>query len=317
MALRSSWKGFLNLSLVSVPVRAYSANDSGGSIRLNQLHAGCHSRVKYITACPTCGEISRSDIVKGYEYAKDQYVVIDLDELEKLRAQDEGKAIRIDCFVSPDQIDPVYFSDTSYYLVPDGAVGQRPYALFVKAMEEKQLYCVARIVMHNKDQLVVVRAVDGMLCMTSLKYSTQIKATELFKEEFVETEVSKEEYQLAARLIDDTTRDEFDLAGYSDTYTQRLTELIEAKVEGKEVVAAPVTDAPPVINLMDALKASVEQAKSGAVPKSSAAAPVKKKVAKVKRKKATKKTAATTKALQDKLASSGKKKAKKRSKKTG
>ena len=307
----------MNLSLVSVPVRAYSANDSSGSIRLNQLHAKCNSRVKYQTACPTCGEISRSDIVKGYEYAKDQYVVIDLDELEKLRAEDEGKAIRIDCFVSPEQIDPVYFSDTSYYLVPDGAVGQRPYALFVKAMQDKQLYCVARIVMHNKDQLVVVRAVDGMLCMTTLKFATQIKATELFKEELVETDVSKEEYKLAAKLIDDTTREAFDLASYPDIYTQRLTELIEAKVEGKEVVAAPVADAPPVINLMDALKASVEQAKTGTRAASGANAPVKKKVAKVKRKKAAKKTSATTKALQDKLASGGKKKTQKRSKKTG
>ena len=146
MAPRSSWKGFLNLSLVSVPVRAYSATDSSGTIRLNQLHAECNSRVQYKTACPICGDIPRSEIVKGYEYAKDQYVVIDLEELEKLRAQDEGKAIRIDKFISPDQLDPIYFNDTSYYLVPDGAAGQKPYALLMKAMQDKSLYCVARIV---------------------------------------------------------------------------------------------------------------------------------------------------------------------------
>jgi len=90
MAPRASWKGFLQLSLVSVPVQAYSANDSSGTIRLNQLHAECNSRIKLKTVCPSCGEVPRSDLVKGYEFAKDQYVIIDLDELEKLRSKDES-----------------------------------------------------------------------------------------------------------------------------------------------------------------------------------------------------------------------------------
>ena len=108
MAPRASWKGFLNLSLVSVPVKAYSANDSSGSIRLNQLHGECGSRIKLKTICPGCGEVSRKDLVKGYEFAKDQYVVVDLEELQKLRAEDDSRAIRIQKFVPPSLIDPIY-----------------------------------------------------------------------------------------------------------------------------------------------------------------------------------------------------------------
>ena len=328
MAPRSSWKGFLNLSLVSVPVRAFSASDSSGSIRLNQLHTECNCRVQYKTACPTCGDISRSEIVKGYEYAKDQYVVIDLDELEKLRAEDEGKAIRIDKFISPAQLDPIYFNDTSYYLVPDGAAGQKPYALLMKAMQDKSLVCVARIVLHNKDQLVVVRPVDGLMCMTSLKYTSQVKQADLFTEDIQDADISKEECRLAEKLIDDSVEKNFDLTSYNDAYTERLTQLIEAKIEGKEVVAAPAIDSPPVINLMDALRASVEQAQAGSSRSSgrikSAGAPLKKKVAKTKRqsvakaKKPAKKTTQAGKALQGQLASSKPKKAKtRRKKKTG
>lgn len=264
MALRSSWKGFLNLSLVSVPVSAYSASDSAGSIQLNQLHHECNSRIKYSTVCPMCGDVSRDEIVKGYEYAKDQYVIIDLDELEKLRAKDEAKAVRIDCFVAPQDLDPIHFGETSYFLTPDGVAGQKPYSLIRKVMTDKNLYCIARIVLHNKDQLVVIRVVDGVLCMTGLKYATQVKSTSLFRDMIPQSELSKDELRLADTLITDSMRGPFDLADYKDVYTERLQQLIQAKVEGREIVAAPTAEVPPVINLMDALKASVAQARSQA-----------------------------------------------------
>jgi DNA end-binding protein Ku len=187
-------------------------------------------------------------------------------------------------------LDPIHFNDTSYYLVPDGAAGQKPYALLMKAMQDKSLYCIAHVVLHNKDQLVVVRPVHGVMCMTSLKYAGQIKQSELFTDDIVDTDVSKDEYKLAERLIEDSIDTEFDLASYPDKYTDRLSQLIEAKVEGKEIVAAPATDAPPVINLMDALRASVEQsqASSSGRARSRSASPLKKKVAKAKRKPAAK-----------------------------
>src|ERR1022692_3197516 len=129
MAARSSWKGFLKLSLVSVPVKAYTATASeGGGVKLNQLHAGCNSRIKYQKSCPIHGEVSGDQIVSGYEYSKDQYVVIDTAELDKLRTED-SKAITIQEFIHSDALDAMYFSGTTYYLVPDGPVGQRPYAV--------------------------------------------------------------------------------------------------------------------------------------------------------------------------------------------
>ena len=311
MAPRATWKGFLNLSLVSVPVKAYSSTNSGGSISLNQLHAECNNRIKYKTECPSCGEISRSDIVKGYQFAKDQYVVIDLEELEKLRARDETKAIRVDKFISPRQIDALHFSETSYYLVPDGAAGQKPFALLCEAMRRKELVCIARVVLHNKDQLVLVRPIEGLMCATVLRYSSQLKSTDLFSEEVATTEISEAEFKLAETLIDETTVDDFDIQAYHDTYTQRLQELIDAKIEGKELVAAEPSETPPVINLMDALKASVEKVRGGRQATKKGGTPIKKKVAKKGKKKAVKKSSPTLAANLSK----GKKKASKKSKK--
>lgn len=272
MAPRASWKGFLNLSLVSVPVKAYSAANSASHIQLNQLHSACNSRIRQKLVCPVCGDLERDEIVKGYEYAKDQYVVIDLDELEKLRAEDEGKAIKIDAFVDPAAINPIHFSESNYYLLPDGPAGQKPYALLHKAMVEKQLSCVANVVLHNKEQLVLVRPLDKVLCMTVLRYANEVKVTSSFDDELVPATISDAEFQLAATLIDETTTETFDLAKYKDRYTEKLTQLIEAKVAGQEVVAAPAAESPNVINLMDALKASVakaQEAKEGSPLKSS------------------------------------------------
>ncbi|MBP85832.1 MAG: hypothetical protein CMJ64_03805 [Planctomycetaceae bacterium] len=194
MAPRASWKGSLNLSLVSVPVKAYSASNTGSQVRLNQLHSECNSRITQKLTCPLCGDIERSEIVKGYEYAKDQYVVVDLEELEKLREEDEGKAIKIDAFVAPESIDPIYFSESSYYLLPDNAAGQKPYELLHRSMSEKNIYCVANVVLHNKEQVVLVRPMDDLLCTTTLRYANQVKATSSFDDERVETVVSDAEY---------------------------------------------------------------------------------------------------------------------------
>lgn len=269
MALRASWKGFLNLSLVSVPVRAYSANNSGGQVRLNQLHSNCNSRINLKTYCPVCGEVSRDELVKGYEYAKNQYVIIDLDELEKLRAHDADKAIRIDTFIQASQIDPIYLSDTTYYLLPDGAAGQKPYTLLKEAMGQKQVCCIAKVVLHNREQLVIVRPMEDLLTMTVLRYKSQIKDPVSFRDELAETQVSAEERALAETLIDETMVDEFDFSSYTDQYTERLTALIDAKVNGQEIVAPPEVETPRVVNLMDALRASVAQAQESRTPATS------------------------------------------------
>ena len=133
-----------SISLVSIPVKAYTASSGeGGEIHLNQLHGKCNSRIKYKKTCPIHGEVSNDEIVSGYEHAKDQYVVIDTDELERLRTEDP-KAITIQEFIAPDALDPLYFKETTYYLVPDGPVGQRPYAVLYQGLVEQKRYGIAR-----------------------------------------------------------------------------------------------------------------------------------------------------------------------------
>jgi len=260
MAARSSWKGFLRLSLVSVPVKAYTAAASGGGeIHLNQLHAECHSRIQYKKTCPLHGEVKADEIVSGFEYSKGQYVIVDTDELDKLRTEDD-KAIKVNAFISPETLDPVYQSGKTYYLVPDGPVGQRPYAVLHQAMVEENRQAVAQIVMHGKEQTVLLRPMERLLAMSILNYEHQIAKPAAFEEEVPQVEASPEELKLAKTLINVTTPEQFDFSIYKDLYTEKLTKLIEAKIAGQEIVAPPVHEQPQIINLMEALRASVANA---------------------------------------------------------
>jgi DNA end-binding protein Ku len=264
MPPRSSWKGYLRLSLVSVPVQAFTANvTGGGEIHFNQLHEKCHSRIRYKKVCPVHGEVPASEIVSGYEYAKGQYVVVDPEELETLQSESD-RAINIDTFVGPDEIDPLFFDGRNYYLVPDTPIGQKPYAVLYKAMEKQHQAAVGRCVFSGRAQLVLVRPLDGLLLMTMLRYENQVRKPEAFVDDVGHAQVSSQELKLAETLIAASTAERFDFSSYEDDYTERLTELINAKVEGKQIVAPPSEEPAPVINLMDALRKSVAHAKHGA-----------------------------------------------------
>jgi DNA end-binding protein Ku len=280
MAARSSWKGFLQLSLVSVPVKAYTAaNSAGSSISLNQLHAECNSRIRYQKTCPIHGEVSQDEIVMGYEYAKGQYVVIDTEELDKLRTEGD-KAISIDRSVPASEIDPIYFSGKNYYLAPDGPAGQKAYGLLQQALADDNLCGVARVVLHGREQLVVVRPLGKLISMSILSYDAEIKKPAAFDDEVITAEFSAEEMKLTKTLVEATTEADVDLAQYKDEYTAKLTTLIEAKVEGQELVAVP-SEPVTVINLMDALRKSVAKAQKEAKP-----APAKKMAASTRERKA-------------------------------
>ncbi len=260
MPPRSSWKGFIRLSLISVPVKAYSASVSDTSIRLNQLHQGCYSPVKYRKFCPIHGELTTDAIVSGYEYAKGQYVEIDPQELGKLRTKSD-KAITIDGFLQPKDVDPIYYNSKTYYLVADGPVGEKPYRLLHDAMVEEGVYAVAQVVLSRKERLVLMRPYGRLLTMTTLFLENEVKKPESFLDDaVVERAFSEDELGLAKALIEAKTMEDFDLGRYKDVYVEKLTELIEAKVEGKEIVTAPIPEEPEILNLMDALKESVAKA---------------------------------------------------------
>lgn len=263
MAPRSSWKGFLKLSLISLPVKAFNATSSeSNEIKFNQLHAECNSRIQYKKWCPIHNEIPQSEIVSGYEYSKGQYVIVDTEELEKLRSEND-KAIKIDTFVPQSAIDPVFYSGKTYYLVPDGPMGEKPYVLLHKGMVDEKRFAIAQVVLNKKEQLVLLRPIDRLIAMTVLNYANEITSTATFNEEVPKLESSKEETNLMRSVIGATTVKNFDFAKYKDVYSEKLTQLVEAKVAGKEIVSQPQHEEVQVINLMDALRQSVAKATGG------------------------------------------------------
>ncbi len=261
MASRTSWEGYLKLNLLSVPVKAYNtAITGGGKIGFHLIHEKCNSRIRYEKVCPTHGEVPDSEIVKAFEFAKGQYVVVDDAEREKLLPEDD-KAIEIDTFIRPDDIDPIYYGDRSYYLVPDGRVAQKPYAVLQRVMAERGRYAVARVVMSGRGQVVLVRPLDGLLAMTVLNYDEQVKKPAEFADDVPDVSVAAKELELAESLVDASTTKHFDFSDYRDEYTERLTRMLEAKSSGKKVVRARREDEPAVLNLMDALRQSLARTK--------------------------------------------------------
>ena len=256
MATRSSWKGYLQLSLVCVPVKAYTTSSSGGGeIHLHQLHADCHSRIQYKKVCSLHGEVSNDQIVSGYEYARDRYVVVDPDELDRLRTEAD-KAIKIDGFIASGAFDPLYTTGKKYYLAPNGPAGQKAYALLCQAMVAEDRYGVAQVVLHGREQLVLLRPQENLLVVEVLYYRHQVTQPSVLADEVSKTEVSPEELHMARTLVSASTAD-FNLEKYADLYTRKLEQLIEAKVAGQELVTPPATPGPQVINLMEALRQSV------------------------------------------------------------
>jgi DNA end-binding protein Ku len=261
MAAHASWKGFLKLSLVSVPVKAYTATATGNDLTLHQLHAKTLTRIQYKKFAPEVGEVSSEEIVKGYEYDKGQYVIIEDEEIDKLRTESD-KSIRIDGFIKPDALSTVYLGGKTYYLTPDGPVGQKPYNLLLKGMESNGVSAIAEVVISQKEQVVLLRAVDGLLAMTVLNRKDEVKPAAAFKDEVNDTPVTEAETALTDTLIKASIISEFDFSHYRNVYKEKLTKLIQMKIEGKEVVQVRDPEEPKIINLMEALKRSVAEAQA-------------------------------------------------------
>ncbi len=194
-----------------------------------------------------------SEIVSGYEFAKDQYAIIDTADLQKLRA-DSDKSIAVDQFVEDKEIDDRYLSGTCYFLVPDGPIGQKAYTLVRDVMRESGLSGVAQVVLSNKEQLVLLRPVENLIGMFVLRHASEVKQPSSFEDEVGNDKPSAQELKLTKQLMEGLRESNFDITKYTDVYTEKLTELIQAKVEGKELVTPEASEEPQVINLMEALK---------------------------------------------------------------
>ncbi|MCC7423485.1 MAG: Ku protein [Planctomycetaceae bacterium] len=258
---RASWKGNLTFGLVSFGVEAFNAVDrSGSDIHFHQLHAECHSRIHYEKVCPIHGTVSNDEIVSGYEVSKGKYIEVDPDELDALRTTTE-KALRIDAFIPPGTIDPLYFDGRMYYLVPASAESHESYSVILAAMRHEQREAVGRIVFSGKDQVVLIRALDGVLHMAMLNYSAEIRPPEEAVSRKKKVSAASRQVKLAQTLIREWSETEFDFSQYEDTYRERVGNLIEAKKKGEKLVAPEEDEEEPeTINLMEALKRSLEKA---------------------------------------------------------
>jgi DNA end-binding protein Ku len=256
---RPSWRGYLRLSLVAVPIQAYPAAAVGkGEIHLNQLHSECHSRIRYKKFCPIHGEVPNDEIVSGYEYSKDQYVVLERGEREAFRTKSE-RAMSIDRFVPLSSIDPLFYSGRNYYLLPDGTPGEQPYRVLSQAMADEACCALGQVVFSGREEVALVRPKGNVLTMSLLNFVSQVRPLSEFDEDVSDRRAKADELKLARTLIQQTTADEADLDQYHDTYTQQFKAAIEAKVAGKEVVVAADEEEIPVVNLMDALRHSLKQ----------------------------------------------------------
>ena len=261
MPLHSTGSGTISFGLVSIPIRMYTAASSE-SVSFNQLHPKCGGRVRQQLICPTCNEVvERTTLVKGYEFAKDQYVQFTEDELKALEGE-ASRMIDIAEFVPLAQVDPIYFEKT-YYLGPDKG-GDKAYRLLTDAMQKAGRVALAKFVMRGKENLVLIRAAQEGLMLHTMYFADEIRDFgEVDKGE--DAKVKPGELELAERLVGELTSEAFSPEKYADEYRGRVLEVVESKVEGKEVTSlAPQAQRTQVIDLMDALKQSL--GKRGGAP---------------------------------------------------
>jgi DNA end-binding protein Ku len=249
----SVWKGHLTFGLVSFPVRLFSAA-RGETVSFHLLHKPDHSRIKQTIYCQAEDKpISRDELVKGYEYEKDHYVEIDQEEIEKV-APKTAKVMEILEFVKADQVDPIYL-ESSYYVAPDEG-GEKPYALLFRALRESKYYALAKVAMHNREHIIILRpGAKGILSHT-MYYQDEIRQVDEFRTDT--SAVKEKELEMAKMLISSLEAD-FDPAKYRDTYRENLQKMIEAKIEGRKVVATPAPHVAPVIDIMEALRKSLAE----------------------------------------------------------
>lgn len=256
MAARSIWKGIITFGMVSIPIKVYSGTESK-DISFRQLHNECKGRIKQQTYCPACDRnVEYAELTKGYEYGKDQYVVVEKEDFEKLPLPNKN-SIDVTNFVTADAIDSPHY-DQTYYVEPEDAA-KKPFALFMKAMTDKKVIAVGKIAIRTKERLCALRPIGGTLVMNTLLYPDEIRI-DLHKP-MSDIEVNDKELAMAGSLIDMMT-DDFEPEKYTDNYREALLKLIEAKVEGREIEVAPQAKEGTVVDLMAALQASMESLKA-------------------------------------------------------
>jgi len=285
--MRAIWKGHIQFSLVTIPIRVYSAIEASETIHFNQLHAEDYGRVTYDKRCKKCNElVSNEQIVKGFEYEPDQYVVVEQGDIDKLRVK-STRIIEIQGFVDADEVHPTLY-DTPYFAGPDGTVGAKTYALLCHTLKESNRLGVGKVVLRDRESIVLLSPLGKGLLMYKIRYPNELRDISSVPQ-IEDLEVDKDQLKLAQTLVDSMSMSLADIE-LRDGYMEALKGLVKAKVDGQEIVTVEEEEK-PVVDIMTALKASIEQARSSKKPmkkasgKGKAAKPTATTAAKARRKK--------------------------------
>jgi DNA end-binding protein Ku len=277
MAVRPTWRGFLKVSLVNIPVKVFPATESAASISFNQLHAECQTRIQQKRWCPHCErEVPNTELVKGYEFEKGRYVVVSEDDMQKVRVE-STRVINLQQFTDDTAIDPIYV-DRAYYLAPDGPMAAEAFAVMREGMAGKA--GIGKVALYGREYLVAIRPQKKGLVMYTMHHDAEIRSIDQIEElSSVPAKVKPEEMKLAKQVIA-TFDAELDLKEYKDEYREGLRKIIDAKIAGEEVVAPEVAEPPRVVDLMEALRRSLDSVSQE--KKKPAKAAIEKPAAKVK-----------------------------------
>ncbi len=257
--MRSMWKGHLRFSLVTIPIQIFNAVDSSSEIKFNQLHGADNGKINYKKVCSECEkEVPVADIVKGFEYAPDQYVVLKPEELDNIKLA-SNKAIDIQAFVDISEVHPTRF-EAVYYIGPSAAIGVPTFNLLYKALKKSNKAGVGRIVLREKEDVVLLVPENKGLIMYKLRYPEELKNMNEVPD-LKEEEVDEAQLKLADTLIDSLSK-KFEDIDFKDQYKDAVMQLVNTKIAGKETISiAEIETAAPVVDIMTALKQSIEQAK--------------------------------------------------------
>lgn len=257
------WKGAIRFSLVTIPIQIFNAVESKSEIKFRQLHNEDNGRIRYKKVCSTCKEtVKHADIVKGFEYTPDQYVVLKPEELSSIKLK-STRAIDVEAFVDIEEVHPTRF-EAVYYVGPDGEVAQKTFNLFCKTLQQTNKAAIGRIILREKEDVVLLTAHKDAMIMYKLRYPSELRSIEKVPNIDPEETIDESQLELAKTLVASLEKP-FSEINFDDRYKDALMELVNTKIEGKEIISIEETeDAKPVVDIMSALKASIEAAKKTA-----------------------------------------------------
>jgi DNA end-binding protein Ku len=256
MPLRPTWKGYLKVSLVTIPVKVFPATESAAALSFNQLHGECQTRIQQKRWCPHCErEVANTELVKGYEFEKGRYVVVSEEDIQKVRVE-STRVIELSQFTDDASIDPIYV-DRAYYLAPDGPMSASAFAVMREGMAGKA--GIGKVALYGREYLVAIRPQKKGLVMYTLHHDAEIRSIDQIEElSSLPAKVKPDEMKLAKQVIA-TFDGELNLKDYTDEYKAGLRKIIDAKIVGEEIVAPEVAEPPKVVDLMEALRRSLDQ----------------------------------------------------------